>query len=307
MTEPRPAPFCSLTPGIALFCGALLFSAVLLHRLLGMPTQVALNLFAISFIGAGVALVLGVYTLVHVWRYGSSGGPYAFIGMVIALGMLGWPLAYVPVYMNSPKLNDITTDINDPPIFAKLAKTREAAGAGIAFARARFEAMPADSYADLKALRISRPAEEAFDIVLDAIKRLRFEIVSEAPPNRTRPGVIEAVDRTMVVGFYDDVVIRVAGTSQQTRIDVRSASRYGSVDFGRNASRTRRILAELKARIDATVPAGGGPRVATAGGKRLAIPKRLKDGKKTLAGRRNAQDRGRSGAQRGPGPRARPR
>lgn len=307
MTEPRAAPFSSLTPGIALFCGALLFSAVLLHRLLGMQTQVALNLFAIAFAGAVLALALGCIALMHVWRNGTSGGAYVVIGMVLALGMLGWPAAYIPAYLYQPRVNDIATDLADPPAFAKLAKVREAAGSGSAFARARLEAVPADTYADLKPLVIKRPVEETFDIVLDAVKRMRFEIVGEEPPNRTRAGTIEAVDRTMVIGFYDDVAIRVAGTSQHSRIDVRSASRYGAHDFGRNASRMRRILTELKSRIDATIPGSGGQRVAMAGGKRLAMPKRLKDGKKTLAGRRSAQDRARSDAQRGPGQRARQR
>lgn len=309
MTQSRAAPFSNLTPGIALFCGALLFSAILLHRLLGMPTQVALNLFAIAFLGALAALVLGAVAIVHVWRHGTSGGAYALIGMLVAAGMLGWPIAYVPAYMSQPKVNDVTTDIKEPPAFVKLARLREAAGNGAAFSRARFEAVPRDTYADLKPLTIRRPVEETFDIVLDAIKRMRFEIAGEEPPTRTRPGLIEAVDRTMVIGFYDDVSIRVVGDNQQTKIDVRSASRYGQHDFGRNASRTRRILSELKARIDATVPGGlGGARVAgLVGGKRLAIPKRLKDAKKTLAGRRNAQDRARSDAPRAPGPRARQR
>jgi uncharacterized protein (DUF1499 family) len=310
MTETRAAPFSSLTPAIALFCGALLFASLLMHRLLGMPTPAALNLFAMSFLGAAAALLLGIVALIHVWRHGTSGGAYALIGMAAAAGILGWPIAFIPAYVSMPKVNDVTTDVADPPAFVKLAKLREAGGNGIEFSRARLESAPANAYADLKPLLIPRPAEETYDIVLDAIKRMRFEIVGDTPPNSRQPGTIEAVDRTMIIGFYDDVVVRVSGSGGQSKIDLRSASRFGQHDFGRNASRLRKMLADLKARIDATVPGGGSARrLALSGGrydKRLAIPKRLKDGKRTSVGRRTGQDRVQSSAQRAPVQKGRP-
>ena len=47
--------------------------------------------------------------------------------------------------------------------------------------------------------------------------------------------MLEATDQTMIMGFTDDVVVRVEGTLNRSRIDIRSASRYGVVDFGQNA------------------------------------------------------------------------
>ena len=54
-----------------------------------------------------------------------------------------------------------------------------------------------------------------------------------------RDGIIEAVARTPILGFRDDVVVRVRATTDGARIDVRSASRYGRHDFGTNAARVR--------------------------------------------------------------------
>jgi hypothetical protein len=67
--------------------------------------------------------------------------------------------------------------------------------------------------------------------------------------------MLEAVDRTLILGFYDDVAIRVAGNDEQARIDVRSASRYGRHDLGRNADRVRQILKEIIVRLESVVPA----------------------------------------------------
>lgn len=49
-------------------------------------------------------------------------------------------------------------------------------------------------------------------------------------------------------------MIRVLGEDQSARVDVRSASRYGQNDFGRNAERVRAILKEVATRFEASVP-----------------------------------------------------
>jgi hypothetical protein len=59
----------------------------------------------------------------------------------------------------------------------------------------------------------------------------------------------------LLLGFYDDVVIRVEGDEERARIDIRSASRYGSHDLGRNADRIRQILKEIVVRLESVVPA----------------------------------------------------
>ena len=53
---------------------------------------------------------------------------------------------------------------------------------------------------------------------------------------------IEAVARTLIMGFRDDVVIRVSANGTGARIDMRSASRYGVHDFGANAKRVQALL-----------------------------------------------------------------
>ena len=52
-----------------------------------------------------------------------------------------------------------------------------------------------------------------------------------------RDGRIEAVARTPILGFRDDVVVRVRADPDGARVDIRSTSRYGRHDFGTNAAR----------------------------------------------------------------------
>src|SRR5262249_11973650 len=60
-----------------------------------------------------------------------------------------------------------------------------------------------------------------------------------------RDGIIEAVARTPMLGFRDDVVVRIRSTIDGARIDVRSASRYGRHDLGTNAKRVRSLIEDI--------------------------------------------------------------
>ena len=51
--------------------------------------------------------------------------------------------------------------------------------------------------------------------------------------------------RTPILGFRDDVVVRIRATPDGARIDVRSASRYGRHDLGTNAARVRALLSDI--------------------------------------------------------------
>jgi uncharacterized protein (DUF1499 family) len=66
-----------------------------------------------------------------------------------------------------------------------------------------------------------------------------------AQASSVRDGVIEAVARTPILGFRDDVVVRIRPTVDGTRIDVRSASRYGRHDLGTNAKRVRSLIDDI--------------------------------------------------------------
>ena len=58
-------------------------------------------------------------------------------------------------------------------------------------------------------------------------------------------GMIEAIDSTVFFGFKDDIVIRVrANEGNSSIVDIRSHSRVGRGDQGKNAARIRLFIAE---------------------------------------------------------------
>jgi hypothetical protein len=66
------------------------------------------------------------------------------------------------------------------------------------------------AYPDLRPMELERSATETFDIVHEAVKRIGWTIVLNEPPGE-QPGRIEATDRTMIMGYTDDVLVRQWG------------------------------------------------------------------------------------------------
>ena len=98
-------------------------------------------------------------------------------------------------------------------------------------------------------------------------KRKWRVVDARAPLAGRRDGRIEAVARTAIMGFRDDVVIRIRPDPDGARIDIRSTSRYGRHDFGTNAARVRLAL-------------GGDRRSGRQHGRRRRRPTPIKKAKK---------------------------
>jgi uncharacterized protein (DUF1499 family) len=256
---PGSSRWCSR---LAVFALLLILVALLLHRIFGMSTAVALNLVTVGILLAAAAVVAGAVAAVDIWRRGRAGAARIVFGVSLGLAILTGPLLLIGAARGYPTLNDVTTDTADPPAFRTLAAARTGMANPVAYPADRFAALQDKAYPDLKSLDVNRPAAETFDLVLDALKRLQMTVVAEEPPTDENPvGRAEAFDRTLVVGFYDDIAVRVSplGEGEETgaRIDLRSSSRYGRSDFGANAQRLRDIMREIVARLEATVPAAG--------------------------------------------------
>lgn len=231
--------------------------AVVGHRFFGMATPVLLVLLLIAFGGAIIGLAQGLFAAVRIWRHGGTGAARILIAILIGLGMLAWPLSYYTDYKRLPMLNDVTTDTSDPPQFSALAAFRTGQGAnGITYKSVAFSARQRAAYPDIQPMIINRSVEETFDLVVNAVRRLRMRVVQETPPDEQNAGVgrLEAVDSTLIMGFNDDVAVRVTGIEAGARVDIRSASRYGRHDLGRNVERVREMMREIVARLESTIP-----------------------------------------------------
>lgn len=253
--EPRRLLVSQWAVRLSAICVALLVTTLLLHRLFDFPTPVALNLIALSFAGAVVAILLAILALIRVWQRGFHGAGNALVAIVVAAAILMWPISLLPTIQRLPEINDVTTDTNNPPIYTELAKNRPA-GAQPPDYDPRSGEIQREAFPDLRTLTVDREASEVLRLAAQTLRRLRMDVVREDPPNRKNGSVghVEAIDRTLLIGFRDDVVVRVARSGRGALVDVRSASRFGRHDLGRNAERVRKVLRGLIERLQSTVP-----------------------------------------------------
>ncbi len=293
---------------LALFFTVVLPVAVVLHRLFGLPTPVALNIAAACFTGAALVLAMALVAGLDIWVTGRQGTARVVVAAVLALALLAIPIGVYVASLNWPELNDVTTNTKDPPAFVEAAMARGPAENPAQYPGGTFAALQAASYPDIKTLVVPRPADEVFELVLQAIGKLKMRSTFEAAPSdeARAPGIVEIADRTLMLGFTDDVVIQISGDEESSRIDVRSASRYGRSDFGRNAERVRSILKEIGNRLEASVPsADAAERAARKKEQGSAVkPQRVK--RPASGALRPKQDPSRSGARRGPPRKAAP-
>ncbi|MDX1782505.1 MAG: DUF1499 domain-containing protein, partial [Thalassovita sp.] len=69
-----------------------------------------------------------------------------------------------------------------------------------------------------------------------------WELVADVPDE----GRIEAIARSRLFGFPDEVILRVGEGDDGALIDMRSRSRLGRIDRGVNAKRVREFLNDLE-------------------------------------------------------------
>lgn len=318
-TQTKPSRPAMWTSRVALFSAGLLLTALALHRLFWMPTPVALNLFLVSYAGAALSILLALAGFVVVWRKGTPGVARIMFGLVVSLGMLAWPASLLPAFISLPMINDVTTDAQSPPPFPTLAETRKQVLANTAVYRRSFADLQAKAYPDIGPFFVDRSVEETYELVVSTLQRMKMRIVHEELPNprANQPGLVEATDRTLILGFLDDVVMRVTATQpRRSRVDIRSASRYGRHDLGRNALRVRAIAKELAARIESTIPQqiDGGQRISAMVPQRdikgkinKLLPKRLKVRDPTVIAPQVVPDPDQANAQRAPAPKGKQR
>jgi uncharacterized protein (DUF1499 family) len=269
-------------PRLALFALALVAVALLLHRFFGMPTPVLLNVLAVGLVLALAAVLLGALGTLGVWRTGRSGGARILLGTTVGAAMLAVPVSAGFLARAYPALNDVTTDSANPPEYRTIAALRTGTANSAVYPASQFADLQKAAHPDLLPLDINRPPAETFDLVVDVLKGMQMTVVAEEPPSDDNPaGRAEAVDRSLVLGFYDDVAIRVRPIGDpadpNSRVDLRSSSRYGRADFGANAQRMRDMMREIVARLEATVPAIGDVPSAN---KRTLKPGRASDREK---------------------------
>ncbi|MFC3694047.1 DUF1499 domain-containing protein [Chenggangzhangella methanolivorans] len=247
---PKRSFFAGAALSLAFFALLVTLYAAALIRFRAIEASAAFPAFLAGLLLAALAVPLSLVAMTVVWRTGRTGGVRALFALLIAAATLAGPAYVAGAGVAAPALTDVSTDLVDPPRFDRAPRDRARVDlpAPVAISPAQAETQRA-AYPDLASLRLPLPPEEASNLAIGVVEERGWRLLGPTSYPRGGPptGRIEAVARTPLLGVSDDVSIRIRADGDGSRVDMRSASRFGTRDFGTNAARIKAFLADLAA------------------------------------------------------------
>jgi uncharacterized protein (DUF1499 family) len=192
--------------------------------------------FGFGLLCALIALILSPFAFLATRRRAGRG--LAWLGFVCGALLIGVVGASARGGAGVPAINDITTDLSDPPMFAS-----DPAGEGREMGYpVEFVPLVQQAYPDLATIRVSSEPAAALGLAEQTARGLGWEVVTVD----AAAGTLLARQTSRLFQFVDDVIVRVRpADGGGALVDVRSKSRVGRGDMGVNAARIRAFAEKL--------------------------------------------------------------
>ena len=202
---------------------------------------------------AALSILFGLAGFAAIWQNGSRGMARILLAFLIDGMILAYPAYLGLQYRKLPAIHDVTTDPIDPPRFDALARLRAGEGANTAVYAGLYSAeQQRHYYPDIEPVELEISVDRAYAIALQLVNKRKWIVIDErAPQPPRRIGRIEAVARTPIMGFREDISIRFVADGDDSRVDIRSASRNFDSDLGSNAARVKKFIDDLNTAADA--------------------------------------------------------
>jgi hypothetical protein len=229
---------------------ALLVSAVVLLLILVtgplgykysvVPLEPSLISLLIAFAGGALVFLVGlVYLVIAMQSDLGVNRNLVIVSMILGLLPVGIMGPQMVAAADVPPIHDLTTDTANPPEFVAIVSLRMNApngyeyGVSEAWPAEKLGAITIEAYPGLKPIKSDLSVADAVDRTEAILQSMGLQIVAVDKD----AGLVEATATTFWFGFKDDMVVRVVGDGEGSKIDLRSMSRVGQSDVGANAAR----------------------------------------------------------------------
>jgi Protein of unknown function (DUF1499) len=241
---------------LAIFSAVAVLVSIVIVRFGFLEMKPALATFFGALAIAGLSILIGFAAFAAIWQNGSRGMGRIMLAFLISAAVLAYPAYLALQYRMLPQIHDITTDPIDPPRFEALARLRTGEGTNPAVYAGLYSAeQQRIAYPDIETVELEVPVDRAYAVTMQLVNRRKWLVIDERPPAPPRRiGRIEAVARTPIMGFREDISIRVTPDGEDSRVDIRSASRYFDSDLGSNAARVSKLIEDINNAVDNAKP-----------------------------------------------------
>ncbi|MDH5552562.1 MAG: DUF1499 domain-containing protein [Nitrosomonas sp.] len=217
--------------------------AVFVQRLELMDFRVAMAGLVGGFVLGLLAVFMSVISLLLALRAKASGIFSAWAGLILGLLVTSPVLMTIYAASSVPAIHDISTDLKNPPEFvAMLALRTDNHNPLDRKNPTELATLQQVAYPGIVPVFINQNVNQVFEKAHALVIARGWEIVAAS----AQQGRIEATATTPIMGFKDDIVIRLRGASGGTMVDMRSVSRVGKSDLGANAKRIEEFMVALR-------------------------------------------------------------
>lgn len=200
-----------------------------------------------------LTLAIGVLCLLLAWiTKPRKGLLIAVLAIILPIAGLGYAKSVGAKAQSLPFIHDISTDTQNVPTFSRAVIEARSKTTGVndlnysekmdPISKTLASVAQVKAYADIRPLIRQETPDVLYTKALETARTMGWKIVK----SDSVTGKIEATDTTFWFGFKDDVVIRItAGEGGGAVLDIRSVSRVGQSDIGKNAARIRAFLLRM--------------------------------------------------------------
>jgi uncharacterized protein (DUF1499 family) len=202
------------------------------------PPIAGFGVFALGILLSLATIVIGLFYALR-----GRGAGALWIGLLLALVVVGVTARAASRGRGVPRINDITTDTQNPPAFTHAQSLPGNQGRDMSYPGEGFAQQQRDGYRELAGLPVAMAPDQAFSRVQLAAHGFPKWTITEEDMQGHR---LEGYETSDMFRFKDDFVIEVRPAATGSVVQMRSKSRDGKGDLGVNARRIAAFFEKLK-------------------------------------------------------------
>ncbi|MEQ8857261.1 MAG: DUF1499 domain-containing protein [Pseudomonadales bacterium] len=188
---------------------------------------------------AAIGLVTGIAGIIAAHaRDLANDKPGVYLGTLVCLLIVALMGLQYRTAVSVPPIHNISTDTDDPPQFDAVVALRGEGSNPLDYNAEELAPLQAGAYPWVQTLDSDLDPAAAVARAEQVLQDMGLEVVNVDPT----AGRVEATDTSFWFGFKDDLVVRVRPGAEGSVVDVRSVSRVGMSDLGKNAQRIGEFL-----------------------------------------------------------------
>ena len=207
--------------------------------------QLGLLMLALAFVLSAVILFVELVILLRkFFSRASTKSGFDLLPIFLSLFVFLPVFTQLVLAAGAPAIHNISTNTKLAPSFDKIVSIRQSLGSNILEYRSNpmNARLQKQAYPWLLPYISSLKAQELMRKVEKVLSEMGIEIINVDSDNLR----IEAIATSFWFGFKDDVLIQIRDYENTSLVEIRSVSRVGLSDLGKNASRIRKILDKLE-------------------------------------------------------------